>query len=108
MGSPTVYIRAIVPPDEAHKHHIAIYEACKALGIDPPMETEEHLCSVPPDPQRRPIDLGNLDHGGFTGPTGTEGEGVGWAFSRSGDHGPGVDIDLSALPEGTTHLQVSW
>lgn len=94
--SMSTHVAAIRPPDERWEQMKAVWDTCKAAGIQPPREVDAFFEGEDPDPAGVVIDL----------EVGSDGVRE-WTDEV---HRQGIEVDLSALPSDVRVLRFynSW
>jgi hypothetical protein len=95
--SMTTHVRAFKPPGEKWQQMKAVWDACKAVGIDPPREVGRYFEDTDPDPTGVVIDENTLVDLGVL---------RGW----SDQYREGREIDVTKLPKDVTVIRFynSW
>lgn len=94
MGSPSMYIKGIRPPDEEYQQMKAVYDACQVAKIPVPDRVMDFFNWQDPNPHGILTDLDLSD-------AVTE-----WRERER----EGFEVELAKLPKNITHLRfyLSW
>lgn len=85
--STTYWVEGIAPPDDKWKQMKAVWDACKAIDIDPPSEVIDFFNDERPDPAGIVITVPKTDY---------------WDHNRSAG---GFVVDLETLPKHIKQLR---
>ena len=86
----SMHVIGFAPPDDVWKRHKAVWDACKAAGVDAPAETGRFFGYQDPDPSGVEKDIPHRE----------------W----QDDMRDGFEIDVASIPEGIKSIRFycSW